>query len=93
MKVELEEEDTDIDMSQPSLSTGPVIDVSTITTNTPQLALSTVKADTPVMGGSVTPWPLGQMIAVHPTLFIRTTCSKIFLPPGLYSYERYESTY
>jgi len=81
VKVELEEEDTDLPM-------GPMIDVSTITTNTPQLALSTVKADTPVMGGSVSPWPLGQMISVHPTLFIRTTCSKIFLPPGLYSYER-----
>jgi len=88
VKVELEEGDQDIDMSQSPLAMGPIIDVSTITSNTPQLALSTVKPDTPVMGGCVTPWPLGHVITVHPTLFIRTTCSKIFLPPGLYSYER-----
>ena len=86
VKVELEEGDHDIDMSP--LSAGPTIDVSTISSNTPQLALNTVRAGTPVMGGSVTPWPLGQIITAHPAHFIRTTCSKIFLPPGLYSYER-----
>ena len=86
VKVELEEGDHDIDMSP--LSGGPTIDVSTISSNTPQLALNTVRAGTPVMGGSVTPWPLGQIITAHPAHFIRTTCSKIFLPPGLYSYER-----
>ena len=92
VKVELEEEeeDTNIDMteSQPTQTSGPFIDVSTISSNTPQMALSTVREATPVMGGFVSPWPLGQMITVHPTLFIRTTCSKIFLPPGLYTYER-----
>lgn len=96
VKVELEEgeedeeEDTHIDMaeSEPSQASGPFIDVSTISSNTPQMALNTVKEGTPVMGGFVSPWPLRQMITVHPTLFIRTTCSKIFLPPGLYTYER-----
>ena len=92
VKVELEEEededDTNISESDPSQASGPFIDVSTISSNTPQMALSTVKAGTPVMGGFVSPWPLGQMITVHPTLFIRTTCSKIYLPPGLYTYER-----
>ena len=93
VKVELEEEeeeDTNIDMTecQPTQASGPFIDVSTISSNTPQMALSTVREATPVMGGFVSPWPLGQMINVHPTLFIRTTCSKIFLPPGLYTYER-----
>ena len=87
---EEEEEDTNIDMSEsePSPASGPFIDVSTISSNTPQMALTTVKPCTPVMGGFVSPWPLGQMITVHPTLFIRTSCSKIFLPPGLYTYER-----
>ena len=96
VKVELEEveeeeeDDTNIDMSEsePPQASGPFIDVSTISSNTPQMALSTVKESTPVMGGLVSPWPLRQMITVHPTLFIRTSCSKIFLPPGLYSYER-----
>ena len=85
-----EEDETDIDMleSEPSQASGPFIDVSTISSNTPQMALNTVKEATPVMGGFVSPWPLRQMITVHPTLFIRTTCSKIFLPPGLYTYER-----
>merc|ERR1719228_1160611 len=36
----------------------------------------------------VTPWPLHVHITMHPSLFIRTTCSKILLPPGLYSYQR-----
>jgi len=67
---------------------GPQIDVSTITTNTPNLALATVKPQTQVMGGMVTPWPLHVQIFIHPSLFIRTTCSKIFLPPGLYNYQR-----
>merc|ERR1711915_453883 len=67
---------------------GPQIDVSTITSNTPLLALSTVKPETQVMGGSVTPWPPNMMVKIHPSLFIRTTCSKILLPPGLYSYQR-----
>ena len=84
------EDDTNIDMAEcePPQASGPFIDVSTISSNTPQMALSTVKEATPVMGGFVSPWPLRQMITVHPTLFIRTTCSKIFLPPGLYTYER-----
>jgi len=67
---------------------GPQIDVSTITTNTPFLAMSTVKPNTEVLGGSVTPWAPHLLIKVHPSLFIRTTCSKIMLPPGLYSYQR-----
>jgi len=67
---------------------GPQIDVSTITTNTPKLAMSTVKPHTQVMGGLVTPWPPHLLIKVHPSLFIRTTCSKILLPPGLYNYQR-----
>ena len=89
-KEEWVEDDTNIDMSEsePPQASGPFIDVSTISSNTPQMALSTVKESTPVMGGFVSPWPLRQMITVHPTLFIRTTCSKIFLPPGLYTYER-----
>jgi len=69
-------------------SDGPQIDVSTITTNTPLLALSTVKPNTEVMGGYVTPWAPNLLIKVQPSLFIRTTCSKILLPPGLYSYRR-----
>ena len=87
---EEEEGDTNIDLREcePSQASGPFIDVSTISSNTPQMALNTVKECTPVMGGFVSPWPLRQMITVHPTLFIRTTCSKIFLPPGLYTYER-----
>lgn len=67
---------------------GPQIDVSTITTNTPILAMSTVKPHTQVMGGLVTPWPPHVLIKVHPSLFIRTTCSKILLAPGLYNYAR-----
>ena len=67
---------------------GPQIDVSTITTNTPFLAMSTVKPNTEVLGGRVTPWAPHLLIKVHPSLFIRTTCSKIMLPPGLYSYQR-----
>ena len=67
---------------------GPQIDVSTITTNTPTLAMSTVKPNTEVMGGCVTPWPPHKLVKVQPSLFIRTTCSKILLPPGLYSYQR-----
>ena len=62
------------------------VDPATVTTNTPALALATVMPDTPVLGGRVTPHPLHQLIPVHPSLFIRTTCSKIMLPPGLYSY-------
>eukprot|EP00092_Neocalanus_flemingeri_P006542 GFUD01007052.1.p1 GENE.GFUD01007052.1~~GFUD01007052.1.p1 ORF type:complete len:560 (+),score=220.44 GFUD01007052.1:152-1831(+) len=69
-------------------SIGPQIDVSTISTNTPTLAMSTVRANTEVMGGMVTPWPPHLLITVHPSLFIRTTCSKILLPPGLYNYQR-----
>jgi len=66
----------------------PQIDVSTITTNTPVLARATVQPNTQVMGGLVTPWPPHLLIKVHPSLFIRTTCSKIMLPPGLYGYKR-----
>jgi len=66
----------------------PTIDVSTVTTNTPALALATVVPDTPVMGGSVTPHPLDQVISTNPNMFIRTTCSKILLPPGIYTYQR-----
>jgi hypothetical protein len=47
------------------------VDPSTVTTNTPVLALATVPPGTPVMGGLVTPHPTDQMVAVHPSLFIR----------------------
>merc|ERR1719278_2122588 len=64
------------------------VDPSTVTTNTPTLALATVPPDTPILGGRVTPHPTDRMIAVHPSQFIRTTCSKVFLPPGIYKYAR-----
>merc|ERR1719481_2984 len=66
----------------------PTIDVSTVTTNTPDLSLATVAPDTPVMGGTVTPHPPDQVITTNPNMFIRTTCSKILLPPGIYNYQR-----
>jgi len=69
-------------------SEDPQIDVRTITTNTPLLALSTVKPNTEVMGGYVTPWAPNRLVKCQPSLFIRTTCSKIMLPPGLYRYKR-----
>jgi len=64
------------------------VDPATVTTNTPTLALATVPPDTPILGGRVTPHPTDRMIAVHPSQFIRTTCSKVFLPPGIYKYAR-----
>merc|ERR1719278_2303079 len=64
------------------------VDPSTVTTNTPTLALATVPPDTPILGGRVTPHPTDRMIAVHPSQFIRTTCSKVLLPPGIYKYAR-----
>ena len=64
------------------------VDVSTITANNPTLGLATVVPNTPVMGGKVSPWPLASLVHTHPKLFIRTTCSKINLPPGLYKYQR-----
>merc|ERR1719228_1504425 len=59
-----------------------------MTTNSPALALATVQPATQVMGGTVTPHPTNQIVTVHPNMFIRTTCSKVFLPPGLYKYSR-----
>ena len=47
------------------------VDPSTVTTNTPTLALATVPPDTPILGGRVTPHPTDWMIAVHPSQFIR----------------------
>ena len=47
------------------------VDPSTVTTNTPTLALATVPPDTPILGGRVTPHPTDRMIAVHPSQFIR----------------------
>jgi len=78
----------DADEEDDHTADGPQIDVSTITTNTPLLAMATVKPNTPVLGGMVTPWAPHLIINVHPSLFIRTTCSKIMLPPGLFSYQR-----
>ena len=49
------------------------VDPSTVTTNTPTLALATVPPDTPILGGRVTPHPTDRMIAVHPSQFIRYT--------------------
>ena len=49
------------------------VDPSTVTTNTPTLALATVPPDTPILGGRVTPHPTDRMIAVHPSQFIRCT--------------------
>merc|ERR1712156_1208897 len=59
-----------------------------IENQSPTLALATVPPDTPILGGRVTPHPTDRMIAVHPSQFIRTTCSKVFLPPGIYKYAR-----
>jgi len=86
---DMAEHDQDVDpLQEPTGAGGPQIDVSTITTNTPILAMSTVKPNTEVLGGKVTPWPPHLLIKIQPSLFIRTTCSKVLLPPGLYSYQR-----
>ena len=49
------------------------VDPSTVTTNSPTLALATVPPDTPILGGRVTPHPTAQMITVNPSQFIRST--------------------
>ena len=49
------------------------VDPSTVTTNSPTLALATVPPDTPILGGRVTPHPTDQMITVNPSQFIRST--------------------
>jgi len=85
---DMAEHGEDVDPLQDPTASGPQIDVSTITTNTPALAMSTVQPNTEVLGGKVTPWPPHLLIKIQPSLFIRTTCSKVLLPPGLYSYQR-----
>ena len=47
------------------------VDLSTVTTNTPRVALATVAPGTEVLGGHVTPHPTHQMITVNPSQFIR----------------------
>jgi len=66
----------------------PRPDLSSITVNSPAMALATVLPNTPVQGGTVTPHPLYQAITMPPSKFVRTTCSKATLPPGIYSYRR-----
>ena len=79
-------------------TTHPKIDYSLLRANNPFLSW-TVKPHTKVEGagwdgltGTISPHPTYRVVPVNPSRFIRTTCAKARLPPGIYSFLKENST-
>ena len=68
-------------LTEPEEVALPMVDMATVTTNSPALAVATVEPGTMVMGGTVSPHPTHQVVAVHPSMFIRWV--KLLLMPQL----------
>ena len=79
-------------------TTHPKIDYSLLRANNPFLS-RTVKPHTKVEGagwdgltGTISPHPTYRVVPVNPIRFIRTTCDRARLPPGIYSFLKENTT-